>query len=62
MTKNAPLSIRYIRKSAVPIIQQVIDTLGIESFFEEHVKHDVRDKLPVTRVLVSALCNYARRF
>jgi transposase len=57
MTTNTPLSIRYIRKDAVPIIQQVIDTLGIESVFEEHVKHDVRDKLPVSRVLASALCN-----
>ena len=57
MTTNTPLSIRYTRIGAVPIIQQVIDTLGIESVFRDHVKHDARDKLPVSRVLASALCN-----
>lgn len=41
----------------MPIIQQVIDSLDIESVFRDHVKHDTRDKLPVSRVLASALCN-----
>ena len=57
METTTPLSIRYIRMGAVPIIQQVIDTLCIESIFRNYVKHDTRDKLPVSRVLASALCN-----
>lgn len=57
MTTNTPLSIRSVRMGAVPIIQQVIDKLDIESVFWQHVKHDTRDKLPVSRVLASALCN-----
>jgi transposase len=57
MTTNAPLSISYVRRGAVPILQQVMDGLGLEGIFREHVKHDSRDKLPVSRVLASALCN-----
>lgn len=57
MTTKTPLSIRYVRMGAVPIIQQVMDTLGLEGIFREHVKHDPRDKIPVSRVLVTALCN-----
>ncbi|MBN2257240.1 MAG: DUF4277 domain-containing protein, partial [Anaerolineaceae bacterium] len=57
MTTNTSLSIRYVRMGAVPILQQVMDALGLEGIFREHVKHDTRDKLPVSRVLAGALCN-----
>ena len=57
MKTNTPFSIRSVRMGAVPIIQQVTATLGLEGIFREHVKHDTRDKLPVSQVLVSALCN-----
>lgn len=57
MTANQPFSIRYIRVGALPIIQQVIDKLGIEDVFRQYVKHDTRDKLPVSKALASALCN-----
>jgi transposase len=57
MKTDTPYSIRSVRIGAVPIIQQVMATLGLEGIFREHVKHDPRDKLPVSQVLVSALCN-----
>lgn len=57
MTTNPPFSIRYVRIGALPIIQQVIDKLGIEDILRQYVKHDTRDKLPVSKVLVCALCN-----
>lgn len=57
MNTNTPLSISSVRMGAVPIVEQVIASLGLESIFREYVKHDTRDKLPVSRVLVSALCN-----
>jgi transposase len=57
MDTKTPLSIRYVRMGALPIIQQIIDTLGIEGILRDHVKHDTRDKIPVSRVLASALCN-----
>lgn len=57
MTQNIPLSIRHTRVGALPIIQQVIDKLGIENILQQQVKHDTRDKLPVSRTLSVVICN-----
>jgi transposase len=57
MTSNTPYSIRYVRTGALPIIQQVIDKLGIEEMLRHFVRHDTRDKIPVSKTLVIALCN-----
>src|SRR4030042_5119423 len=54
---NKPLSIRPVRLGPLPIVQQIIDKIGIEKVFLTHVNHNSRDKIPVSRTLIIALLN-----
>jgi transposase len=57
MNSNSSLSIRFVRIGALPIIQQLIEQLGLEKIFSQYVKRDPRDKMPVSKVLSIALLN-----
>jgi transposase len=54
---DAPLSINPVRIGSLPILRRIVEKLGIENAFVSHVKHDSRDKIPVSQTLVIALYN-----
>lgn len=51
------LSIRPVRLGSLPILQQVIEKIGIREIFQTQVHHNSRDKIPVSRTLTIALLN-----
>jgi transposase len=54
---NQKLSIRPIRLGSLPIVQEVIKKLGIIDVFKDQVKHDRRDKIPLSTTLGIVLQN-----
>lgn len=55
--KSNPLSILPIRLGAMPIIDEYIKKLELEKLFEDSVKADPRDKIPVSKTLSIILRN-----
>ena len=57
MHMNQELDIKAIRLGAIPIVNQYINTLCIETIFKELVPEDPRDKIPVWKTLGIILRN-----
>ena len=55
--ENNSLSIQPIRLGALPIVEHYINSLGIESLFENIVPGSPRDKIPVWKTLTILLSN-----
>jgi len=54
---DTSLTITPVRLGPLPILREVVKALGIEDAFLKHVRHDPRDKIPVSQTLIIALYN-----